>query len=377
MWVFAGAVVSAALLAGSLAYCVLALIAVASYRRQRPQSFANLPYISVLKPLHGYEEGLEQNLRTFFEQDYPEFEVLFAVSSPDDPAAVIARTVMQEHPKTSSRLIVSGAAPTPNRKVHSLRAMAEHAKYDVLLMADSDVRAGSDLLRVVGSEIAQANVGAVFCPYRASAGRSFWTVLEALGMNTEFMPQILLARFLRGLDFALGPTLAVRREALERIGGFDHLQRYLAEDFVIGNRIAKSGGAVALSSYVIEHRLGAQSLADSMRHRLRWARSTRRSRPLGYLGQVFTNPLPLALLFVGLVPAFWPALFLAVALRSWVAWSTSRSALRDPLTSEAWVLLPLQDLVSFAVWIGGFFGTSIIWRGEKIRILRDGRFAGF
>lgn len=365
-----------ALLLGSLVYCVLALWAARDYKRARAAPSPTMPFISVMKPLSGDEPGLRDNLRSFFEQDYPEYEVLLAVSSLDDAAARIAREVMAEYPLTHSRLVVSGEAPTPNRKVQSLRAMLADTRYDVLLMADSDVRVGSDLLRVVAAEIEGPGVGLVTCPYRASAGNSIWTATEAIGMNTEFLAQILVARRLGGMDFALGPTLAIRRQALEAIGGFDDLQHYLAEDFVMGNRVARLGGKVILSSFVVEHRLGTQSFRQNFRHRLRWARSTRRSRPWGYVGQIFTNPIPLALLFVATAPRMWPALIVALSLRAAVAWVTAERILRDPLTRDYWYLAPIQDIASFFIWFGGFYGTAIEWRGKRIRILRDGKFGG-
>jgi ceramide glucosyltransferase len=369
------AIIFGGLVAGSLVYCVLAIRAGQAYLRARTDPSPAMPFITVMKPLAGAEEGLRENLRSFFEQDYPEYEVLLAVASPDDPAALIAREVMAEHPKTHSRLIISGEASTPNRKVHSLRAMFAVARYDILLMADSDVRTGPDLLRVVSAEMDSPGVALVTCPYRASAGTSIWTAMEAIGLNTEFLAQILVARMLGGMDFALGPVLAIRREALDAIGGFAELQNYLAEDFVMGNRVARLGGKVTLSSFIIEHRMGAQPFAVNMGHRLRWARSTRRSRPWGYLGQVFTNPIPLALLLVAVIPRAWPTLIAVLILRFWVAWFTSQRVLRDPLTRDYWYLVPFQDLGSFLVWIGGFAGSKIVWRGKRLTVLRDGRFS--
>ena len=374
MFVYPLTVLLSLLLAGSLVYCVLALRAVAVYKRQRYQPSRELPFISVMRPLAGAEEGLRENLASFFEQDYPEFELIFGVASPDDPAVAIARQVMAEHPRTSSRLLIAGESPTPNRKVQSLRVMSEAARYSIFLMADSDVRAGADLLRVVGSEMRSPGVALVTCPYRASGGPSAWSAMEAIGLNTEFLAQILVARMLGGMDFALGPTLAIRREALDAIGGFDELRQYLAEDFVMGNRTAAKGMKVLLSSFVVEHRLGSQGFVSNFSHRLRWARSTRRSRPWGYAGQLFTNSLPLALLLVAVRPVAWPALVATVAIRAAVAVATSQWVLRDPLTRALWWLVPIQDVASFIVWIGGFFGSHITWRGKRLKVLSDGRF---
>ncbi len=214
----------------------------------------------------------------------------------------------------------------------------------------------------------------VTCPYRAAPGRSFWSTLEAIGLNTDFIAGVLVARMLDGMKFALGPTIAARREMLEEIGGFDVLKNYLAEDFVLGKLAARRGRQVVLSSYVIEHRIGAQPLGANWRHRLRWNRSTRRSRPWGYVGLVFTYPLPLALLWWAARPAAWPLVVLAVALRAASACATAGLVLRDPLVRRRWWLVPLQDVVSFAVWLAGFFGNTIVWRGQPYHLRRDGTF---
>ena len=217
-------------------------------------------------------------------------------------------------------------------------------------------------------------MGVVTCPYRAVPGRGFWSRLEALGMNTEFLAGVLVAWLVGEMDFALGPTLAARREVIEAMGGFDELGHYLAEDFEIGNRAPRLGYRVILSSCVIEHRIGSQTLKENLQHRLRWARSTRRSRPTGYWGQVFTNPLPLALLLWLAVPRLWPLLVVTTLFRALAAWSTAKSVLQDPLTSRRWWLIPVQDLMSLLVWISGFFGSTIDWRGRRYGLLRDGRF---
>jgi ceramide glucosyltransferase len=212
------------------------------------------------------------------------------------------------------------------------------------------------------------------CPYRAVPGRSFWSTLEAVGLNTEFIGGVLVARMLDGMKFALGPTIAARRQTLAEIGGCDAVKDYLAEDFVMGKLAAEQGWRVILSSYVIDHCIGGQPFAANLRHRLRWNRSTRRSRPWGYIGQLFTNPLPLALLLWAVRPEWWPALAVTVFFRAAAGWAAAEHVLRDPLTRRLWALVPLQDLASFLVWIAGFFGNTILWRGRKYHLLPDGRF---
>jgi ceramide glucosyltransferase len=366
--------VLAALVAGSLVYCVLTAIAAVRYRSVRPPAPAAWPAISVLKPLAGVDEGLEENLASFFEQHYPQFEILFAVRGASDAAIAVVEKLQTRYRAVPSRLIVTGEPPYPNAKVYSLDLMLAAARNQLVVMADSDVRVTPDMLSAIAAEFADAKLGLATCPYRAVPGRSFWSTLEAVGLNTEFIGGVLVARMLDGMKFALGPTIAARRAALEAIGGFDAVKDFLAEDFVMGNRVAARGFGVILSSYVIEHRIGAQRLAANLRHRLRWNRSTRRSRPWGYLGQVFTNPLPLALLLWAVRPSWWPVLAATAAFRALAGWATSQHVLHDPLTRRLWWLVPLQDIAGFLAWIAGFFGNTILWRGRKYYLRRDGRF---
>lgn len=370
----------AALLAGSLVYCVLSVVAAWQYRRQRvPAAPAQRIPISILKPLHGLDEGLEDNLRSFFAQPYfqpngtPAFEILFATREGDDPAIAVVERLRAEFPQVPVTRLVTGEPPYPNAKVFSLARMTDVARYDVLAMADSDVRVDPGFLETVGSEFADAAVGMATCPYRAIAGSSLWSFLEALHMNTEFLGGVLTARMLEGVRFALGPTIVARKQVLKAIGGFEELQQFLAEDFVMGNRAAALGHGVILSRYVIEHRIGTQDLRHNLAHRLRWARSTRRSRPAGYFGEIFLRPLALALLVVAVAPVFWPVLPATLALRL-VQADVLRRTVRARFSAKHWLLLPVQDLLSFALWVAGFFGNSIQWRGRRYRLEKDGRF---
>ena len=368
------ALVLGALLLGSWVYCVLTGLAARAYLAQPVPRTANREPISVLKPLSGLDDGLEANLRSFFQQDYPDFEILFALRTPADPAHALVTRLQAEYPHVPSRLILTGEPPWPNAKSWSLHLMQQAARHPLLLMSDSDIRAGSALLATVAREFSDPSLAVATCPYRAVPGDSFWSRLEAIGMNTEFLGGVLTARMLEGVRFALGPTIAARKSAVEAVGGWPYLQEFLAEDFVLGNEAAARGLGVAFSSYIVEHRIGAQPFAKNAAHRLRWCRSTRRSRPAGYVGQLFTNPLPIALALVAVYPAAWPALAATAVLRAAAGYATAGWILRDPLCRRYWYLVPLQDLASFAFWAAGFFGNTIDWRGESYRLEKDGRF---
>lgn len=363
-----------ALLLGSWVYCVLAIVASRRYLAQPVPAAPNHEPISVLKPLSGLDDGLEENLRGFFEQDYPDFELLFAMRTEADPAHALVTRLQAEYPRVPSRLILTGEPPWPNAKSWSLHLMMQQARHSLLVMSDSDIRAGRDLLAHVAREFADPALAVATCPYRAVPGASFWSKLEALGMNTEFLGGVLTARMLEGVRFALGPTIVARRSAIEAVGGWPYLQQFLAEDFVLGNEAAAKGLGVILSRSIVEHRIGAQPFGKNLAHRLRWCRSTRRSRPAGYAGQLFTNPLPIALALVAVNPAAWPALAATAVIRAAAGYATAGAVLADPLCRREWYLIPLQDLLSFAVWAAGFFGNTIDWRGETYRLQKDGRF---
>jgi ceramide glucosyltransferase len=362
------------LVTGSALYCALTVVAALRYRAVRPPALREIPPISLLKPLAGIDDGLEANLHSFFRQQYSCFEILFAVRHEDDPAVALVERLRAQYPAIPSRLIVTGEPPYPNAKVYSLDLMLAAASHNLLVMSDSDTRVTPGMLSVIAAEFQDARIGLATCPYRAVPGRSGWSTLEAIGLNTEFIAGVLVARMIDGMKFALGPTIAARRETLTAIGGFEAVKDFLAEDFVLGKLAARLGYGVILSSYVIEHRIGAQRFTANVKHRLRWNRSTRRSRPWGYAGQLFTHTLPLALLLAAVRPIWWPAAAAAVLLRIVAAWATARHVLGDPLTARCWLLVPVQDIASFLTWLAGFFGNTIQWRGRRYYVRPDGRF---
>jgi ceramide glucosyltransferase len=370
------------ILCGSIAYSLLSMVAAHRYLSVRPPDFRSGEPISILKPLAGLDLGLESNLRTFFQQDYPSFEILFAVKDASDPAVQVVEKLQRDYAAIPSRLLITGESPYSNAKVYSLERMLAAAANDLVVMSDSDIRVTPNFLRTVSAEfqdpelrdtdLANVKIGLATCPYRAVPGASFWSRLEATGMNTDFWGSALVARMLEGMRFAVGPTIVTRRRVLESIGGFSRLKDYLAEDFVLGKFASDAGHGVILSSYIVEHHIGSTTLSQNIAHRLRWTRSTRRSRPAGYIGQLFTMPLPLALLVWLVSPAWWPIVLLALAARAAAAYTISARVLRDRIN---WLLLPVEDLIGFFFWIAGFFGNTISWRGRRYRLHSDGRFA--
>ncbi|HEX8984441.1 MAG TPA: bacteriohopanetetrol glucosamine biosynthesis glycosyltransferase HpnI [Bryobacteraceae bacterium] len=363
-----------ALTAGAAVFSILVLWAARSYLAvPRPALIHAVP-ISILKPLSGLDEGLEENLRSFFAQDYPDFEIVFSVRHADDPAAAVVEKLRREYPGIPARLVVTGEPPYANAKVYALERMLAEARHELLVMADSDTRVGPDLLRAIAAEFEDPALGLATCPYRAVSGKDVWSKLEVIGMNTEFVAGVLVARLLEGMKFGVGPCMAVRRKTMAHMGGFAHFQSFLAEDFEMGRLAAALGYRNLLSSYVIEHRIGTQRMAPNFGHRLRWMRSTRRSRPAGYLGQLFTYPVPLALLLWAAKPEWWPVSVFAIALRAVSLWMTGVRVLGDRTLFARLGLVAMEELLSFGFWIAGFFGNTVKWRGHSYVLNRDGTF---
>ena len=388
-------VILAVLVAGCWAYSLLTVVAARRYLARRPGPLKRAAPISILKPLAGAEEELETNLRSFFEQDYEEFEILFAVRRADDSALEAVEKLQVVFPTVACRVLITGEPPYPNAKVYSLDKMIRAARHDLLVMSDSDIRVGREFLGVVAAEFEDGAADLLTCPYRAVAGSSFCSRLEAIGLNTEFLAGLLTARLVEGVRFAVGPTIVARKKLIEDLGGFGRFSPYLAEDFVLGKLAAEQGYGVELSCYRVDHYIagriggghdgrigsGASEAAarsewiENLKHRLRWARSTQRSRPWGYVGQAFTYPVPWALLAAAAMP--WAAAELSVVtvlLRAAAVWATAERVLHDPLTRENAWLVPAQDVLGWLVWIAGFFGNRIQWRDRTYRLLPDGRF---
>jgi ceramide glucosyltransferase len=369
---------------GGAAYYLIALVAARGLQRRQRAAAARqaitLPPISLLKPLCGAEPELEACLASFFVQDYPAYEILFAVRHAGDPAVQVVERLRLLYSHIPAQLILTGEPPYANAKVYSMELMAGAARYDLLSITDSDTAVAPDYLRALAADFASSTagpeVGAVTNLYRGVAGADLWAKLEALGMSTEFMAGVVVAERLEGMKFALGPAMAIRRSCLQAIGGFTAMKDYLADDFVLGNWAAAAGWRVVLSTHVVKHHVSNTGFLRSFKHRLRWNRSTRFSRPSGYLGQGFTYGLSWALLAFLLWPNWFTGagLLAVAALRVALAFTLGAGLLGDQTVFRRLWLLPLQDLPSFVSWLGGFTSREILWRDERYRLLNDGKF---
>src|SRR5262249_482222 len=365
--------------AGGMVYYLMVIMAARKLRKARAAAEPKVVYspaISLLKPLRGADPELERHLESFFQQDYPSFEILFAVRSADDPAVAVAERLMARYPSIPARLIFTGEPPYANAKGYSMEKMGRAARADILVISDSDTSVSRDYLRRIAVAFMPEGVGAVTNLYRGVSGADLWSKLEALGMSTEFMAGVVVANHLEGMKFTLGPSMAIRRDCLRAIGGFAAMADYLADDFVLGQWASEAGYQVALLPHVVNHHATELGFKSSFKHRLRWNRSSRFSRPAGYIGQGFTYGLPWALLLFLAAPFWWSGtLLLAVTTaRLWMAYELGLRLLGGRDGRWRFWLIPLQDLLSLATWIGGFAGREVVWRNERYRLLEGGRF---
>jgi ceramide glucosyltransferase len=284
----------------STIFAILVLAGLLRFLRQRQPApspaTAFSPAVSLLKPLDGTEPDLEAHLESFFDQDYPQFEILFCARSAADPGLEAARRVAARYPKIPTRFLSTGEDTYINAKVSSLELMYGAARHNIFIVSDSDVRVARNYIREVVAPFADEKVGAVTCLYRGVADRGLWSKLEAAGMSVEMTSGVLTANLLEGMKFALGPTMAVRRSCVQAMGGFGVLGPYCSDDFLLGAKVAEQGETVVLSHHVIDHIILNLSFAASLRHQTRWMKSTRFSRPLGHLGTALTFSVPFGIL---------------------------------------------------------------------------------
>jgi ceramide glucosyltransferase len=363
----------------STAYCVLAIWAAVRFARTQATpkpSPTQLPPLSILKPLKGTDPEMYESLRSHCLQNYPEYEILFGLSDPSDPALNVVKDLQRDFPDQPIQVVRCERILGANGKVSSLAQLAAVAKYEHLLVNDSDIRVACEYLRTVIGEIQQPHVGLVTCLYRGVPAATLGSRLESLGISTDFSAGVLVARQLEnGLHFGLGSTLAFRKSDLKAVGGFEAIADYLADDYELGRRIAGQNLKVSLSHSVVDSFLPAYDFSQFFSHQLRWARTIRASRPGGYAGLLLTFTLPWALLSLVLARgADWAlALFaLAFLIRILMAVTVGTLVLSDRELLRSLWLLPIRDLLAVVLWTGGLAGRKIVWRGQTFH-LRTGK----
>ena len=368
----------------STIYCGMVVAAAVRFgrrrRREQGQPATFLPPVSVLKPLHGTEPGMERNLETFFEQRYPEFELLFCARQETDEGLQLARRVGARYPEVRARYLTCGE-PMPrfhNAKVFSLETLDAAAAYDDYVTSDADVRVGPDYLERMVQYLREPEVGLASCVYLGTAhpGAGFSSQLDAVGKSVEMTSGVLVADMIEGTKFALGATMAVRRKSFQQVGGFGELGQFYADDFVLGNRLAKQGTTVLLATHVIRLMVQDSPFSLSFRNQLRWMQSTRRSRPWGHFGTGLTFSVPFGLIGLG-----WGLLSGRAGVGAlWLLWTVvnrwiQASAILRVLGERRWVrgaaIFPLRDALGSVLWVCSYMGENFYYRGKVYR-LKDG-----
>jgi ceramide glucosyltransferase len=378
-------------LAGSITssiYCGMVMVAAARFglRKRRDERAVEdfLPALSVLKPLHGMEDGLEQNLETFFEQDYPEFELLFCTRHESDPGMQLARRVAARYPNVDARFVTCGE-PIPsfhNAKVFSLEKLDSVAKHDLYVTSDADVRVTPNYLRRMVQNLKDPKLGLASCVYLGSPyggdAASFAAKVDAVGKSVEMTSGVLVADMIEGTKFALGATMATRRESFQKVGGFALLGQYYADDFEIGNRLANMGVGVKMATHVIKLMVQDTPFRLSFRNQLRWMQSTRRSRPWGHLGSGLTFAMPFGLLglawgvFSGhpIAGLLW---MVGMVVNRWLQAGAILGVMGDPDWLRSVSIYPLRDLLGSILWAGSYGGSKFYYRGTIYRLKDGGR----
>jgi ceramide glucosyltransferase len=367
------------LAAGPLVYYLLSLYCTIEYfsglRRLPPRDDSFAPPVSILKPVRGIDPGAYDNFASYCRLDYPEYELVFAMADPHDPVIPVIEKLQRDFPDRSIRFVTDVPRVGENNKVNSLCRLVKEARYELLVMTDSDVRVPRDYLREVVAPFADRRVGGVTCFYRCAGGGTLAADLDMLGMCMDSVPSALVARRLEGkVQFAFGWTMATTKERLAEIGGWEAMANHHSDDFELGNRIALQGHRVELMRESVWMVFPQEKFGDFLRHELRWAIGLRNVRPAGYAGMIFTHGLPWAVL-AALVAAVsgwtWTAAaFIAtyLALRVGLAYAAGVWGLGDSnITSKLW-LAPVRDAMSAVVWFAGFFTNRITWRGLEYRV---------
>ena len=373
------ALLAAWLALASVGYYALCVWSAASFARSStgaPESVSPTPAlpVSILKPLKGPDPEMYESFRSQCRQDYSEYEIIFGVSERDDPAIELVERLKAEFPQRRIELVVCEKRFGNNIKVSNLIQMLPYARYDHLIVNDSDIRVESKYLRRVMAPLSDEKVGMATCLYRGVAEQSLGSRLEALGIATDFIPGVLTARKIEGIKFGLGSTMAFRRRELDAVGGFEALRDFLADDFQLGRMIAERGFEIVVPDVEVETFLPRYTLAEYFAHQLRWARAVRDSRFWGYVGLGVSFGLAwAALALVFSAGAWWAWGLLALTLGARLAMASFvAGVLRDRQSLRRLWLLPLRDLAAFLVWMVSFAGHTVKWRGQIFR-LKNGK----
>jgi ceramide glucosyltransferase len=355
------------------AYLLAVAVLVRRFTRAPKPVATARPPVTVLKPLHGAEAGLYENLRSFAMQDYPALQVVLGVNRRSDTAVPAADALIRDLPEADIVLVADAPRSGGNGKVANLENMLPAARHDLLVLADSDMRVGPDYLAAVVAPLADPRIGLVTCLYVGMPTGGLWSRLGALQINFGFLPSAVVAEAMGLGHGCFGATIALRRETLARIGGFAPLRDELADDHRLGELVRKQGFAIRLSHYLPETRVSESSLKALWRHELRWARTVRGIAPIGFVGSIFTQPVAIAVIGAA-ATQFTLTSCVILAMSCLLRWASARvvaGALGLP--GPSLTLLLARDCLSFGVFVASFFGRTVFWRDQHFRVDPGGR----
>jgi ceramide glucosyltransferase len=360
-----------------LAYYITASIAaIRFFRRERSRQLPVFtPAVSLLKPVRGVDFGSYENFASFCVQNYHDYEILFCVNEMSDAAVPVIEKVIRDFPERRIRILSNATQFGSNRKVNNLALLTREAKHPILLQTDGDVRVGPNYVRELVAPFADPAVGVASCFYRGIAQNSFWAELEAVGTASEFFAGALLAEWKEGITFALGASVGTTKSWLAKIGGYEALANLLADDYELGKRVHQAGGKVLFCREPVWTMYPAQGAKGFWEHQVRWARTVRLCRPASYFGLLFTHGLPWALLAAAVAPTAWIAagyLLAYAALRFMMAGVVGIWGVGDAVLRRRLWLVPVRDLLNFAVWLAGFASNRVTWGGLEY-MMKDGK----
>jgi len=354
-------------------YLLSAAVIVRRFKGVAGQHSREPPGVTILKPLSGLAPPLYDDLASFCDQDYPgSLQVLLGVRDSADGAIEVVHRLIRERPGRELELVVHVSGSGPNPKIANVIGMEHHIRHPVVILADADILVSRTYVREIIAALNRPGVGAVTCMYRGSSGGGIWTRLASMGIDYHFLPNVLVGLELGLAQPCFGSTIALRRETLDSVGGFQAFAACLADDYAVGRAVRATGMKVGISSLILEHSCSEQSIAELLSHELRWARTVRAASPLGYAGLMISHPLPFAILGatlsglglvgIGMVVA-------AIGCRLVLQWQVDHTL---KISSDRWWLAPVRDLMAFGVYVAGFFVNVVQWGGQRYRIRSDG-----
>src|SRR6202140_1375404 len=362
-----------------LIYYLLAIFAALAFSRrakaQAPATPTFEPPVSILKPVHGVDFASYENYASFCKQDYPEYEILFAVNNESDPAIAVVTQLIADYPQRHINLLIGAEYLGANQKVNNLARLTREARHEVLALSDGDVRVGPKYLSNVVAPLQDGNVGAVTSFYRGIAQNNLYAELEAVGASSDFFAGVLMAAWTEGVKFTLGASVATTKTWMQKVGGFEPIAAFLADDYEIGRRVTQSGGRVVLSHETVSTMYPSQTPRSFWQHQLRWARTVRLCRPASYAALLFTQGLPwvMAAALIASTHGIAASYLLAyLVLRLAMAWFVGVSVVGDEVLRRRLWLVPLWDAIHFVVWSASFVSNHVVW-GNVEYVIDRGR----